>query len=269
MTDQDRAPFDPRIADWLEGDPNTAPEPTLEIVLAAFPSIKQRHGSRLPWRFSLMPTSFKLALGAAAVFVVVLGGAFALGPGSPNSVGGPGSTPSPSPITTQPPSSPEAQATVPVDWTTYTSSRFAYTIDYPADWVATPATQDWPSTGFPSPMGGFDHDTFGPPYFGSPVYVASIALKAGTTAADWLVALDGEGAAHDCQMSTARTVVVDGVDARRREGVCMSTDRMIEVAMADDRRFYLIYMFGTPAGPFTDADHATLDRFLASFRFGG
>jgi hypothetical protein len=268
MTDQDLAPFDPRIADWLEGDPNTAPEPTLEIVLAAFPSIKQRHGSRLPWRFSPMPTSFKLALGAAAIFVVVLGGALALGPRSPNNIGGPGATPSPSPSITVASPSPQAAATVPVDWTTYTSSRFAYTIDYPADWIATPATMDWPPAGFPAPMGGFDHDTFGPPSFGSPVYVSSIPLTAGKDAADWLNGLDAEGAAHDCEMSAARTVVVDGVDARRREGICMSTDRMIEVAMASDTRFYLIYMFGTPAGPFTDANRATLDQFLASFQFG-
>ena len=74
MNDQDRAAFDPRIADWLEGDPNTAPEPTLQIVLAAFPSIRQRHAMRLPWRFPSMSTMPKLALGAAAVIAVVLGG---------------------------------------------------------------------------------------------------------------------------------------------------------------------------------------------------
>ncbi len=74
MNDQDRTSFDPRIADWLEDDPNTAPEPTLQIVLAAFPSIRQRHAMRLPWRFPSMSTMPKLALGATAVFAVVLGG---------------------------------------------------------------------------------------------------------------------------------------------------------------------------------------------------
>ena len=29
--------FDPRIADWLEGDPDRAPEQVLETVLAALP----------------------------------------------------------------------------------------------------------------------------------------------------------------------------------------------------------------------------------------
>ena len=96
MNDQRKTSFDPRIADWLEADPNQAPEQALDIVLAAFPSIKQRHGSRLPWRFSPMSTSFKLALGAAAVIAVVLGGAFALGSRPPdNSIGGPGPTPTP------------------------------------------------------------------------------------------------------------------------------------------------------------------------------
>ena len=77
MTPQDEATFDPRIADWLEEDPNNAPDQAIEIVLAALPSIKQRHASRLPWRFT-MPTLPKLAIGAAAIVVVVLAGAFLL-----------------------------------------------------------------------------------------------------------------------------------------------------------------------------------------------
>ena len=62
MTPHDETTFDPRIADWLEDDPNDAPDQALEIVLAAFPSIKQRHASRLPRRFT-MTTLPKLAFG--------------------------------------------------------------------------------------------------------------------------------------------------------------------------------------------------------------
>ena len=79
MTPHDQTTFDPRIADWLEDDPNNAPDQALEIVLAAFPSIKQRHASRLPRRFT-MTTLPRLAIGAAAIVVVVLGGAFLLRP---------------------------------------------------------------------------------------------------------------------------------------------------------------------------------------------
>ena len=95
MTPQDQSTFDPRIADWLEDDPNTAPDQALEIVLAALPSIKQRHASRLPWRFT-MTTLPRLAIGAAAIVVVVLAGAFLLRPPA-SGAGGGVPTPSPSP----------------------------------------------------------------------------------------------------------------------------------------------------------------------------
>ena len=39
--------------------------------------------------------------------------------------------------------------------------------------------------------------------------------------------------------------------------------------MADDKPVLPDHMFGTPAGAFTDVNHATLDKFLASFKFGG
>jgi hypothetical protein len=64
--------FDQRIADWLEDDPDDAPDIVLSTVLAAFPSIPQRRATRAPWR----PTSmnrFLLAVGAASVVAVVLG----------------------------------------------------------------------------------------------------------------------------------------------------------------------------------------------------
>ena len=94
MTSQGQVSFDPRIADWLESDPNHAPDQVLEIVLAAFPSVDQRRGSRLPRRISTMPTNFRLAFGAAAVIAVVLGGALLLRPGAaPGGVGGPPSSP--------------------------------------------------------------------------------------------------------------------------------------------------------------------------------
>ena len=48
--------FEPRVADWLEADPDLAPAPVLSTVLAAFPSIPQRRASRVPWRFQSMST---------------------------------------------------------------------------------------------------------------------------------------------------------------------------------------------------------------------
>ncbi len=138
MNDQDRASFDPRIADWLEDDPNAAPEPTLQIVLAAFPSIRQRHAMRLPRRFPTMSTMPKLALGAAAVTAIVLGGALLTRP--PSSLDGvgvppPSASPSPSP-----------RSSTPLDtttWKPFTSSLYGYSAAVPMDWIATPAQAFW------------------------------------------------------------------------------------------------------------------------------
>ena len=57
--------FDPRIADWLESDPDDAPGRILETVLAAFPSIPQRRASRVPWRSLPMSAPSRLAAAAA------------------------------------------------------------------------------------------------------------------------------------------------------------------------------------------------------------
>lgn len=69
--------FDPRVADWLEDDPDTAPGQVLETVLAAIPSIPQRRAMRLPRRLLIMNRFAYLAAAAAAVVVAVV----AVGPG--------------------------------------------------------------------------------------------------------------------------------------------------------------------------------------------
>ena len=54
MNRNDAPLFDSRVADWLEEDPDLAPREALEVVLAAFPSIKQRR-PRVPWRSFDLP----------------------------------------------------------------------------------------------------------------------------------------------------------------------------------------------------------------------
>jgi hypothetical protein len=95
--------FDSRIADWLEDDPVHAPDPVLETVLAALPSIQQRRASRAPWRFPVMNRF--APFGAAAVIAIVLigGTVFLLRPGGdgvgtlPTASPSPSATPVPSP----------------------------------------------------------------------------------------------------------------------------------------------------------------------------
>lgn len=66
--------FDHRIAEWLEGDSDEAPGAVLGTVLAAFPSIPQRHASRVPWRFPHMNRFALVAAAAAMIVAVGLGG---------------------------------------------------------------------------------------------------------------------------------------------------------------------------------------------------
>jgi Tol biopolymer transport system component len=86
--------FDPRIADWLEADPDQAPAEVLDTVLAAMQSIPQRRASRAPGRFPEMFTPARAAV-AAVLGVLLIGGAILAfqRPGTSN-VGGP--VPSPS-----------------------------------------------------------------------------------------------------------------------------------------------------------------------------
>ena len=93
MTRLDLSPdFDPRIADWLEADPDDAPPAVLETVVAAFPSIPQRRAARAPWRFRPMTLTARLVAAAIAIAVVAAGGALLLRPTTPNVL----SLPSPS-----------------------------------------------------------------------------------------------------------------------------------------------------------------------------
>ena len=88
--------FEPRVADWLEADPDLAPPEVLATVRAAFPSIPQRRASRLPRRFQTMNRFALLGTAAAIVAVVGLGG-FALSSRSPGPTTGTTTTQTPSP----------------------------------------------------------------------------------------------------------------------------------------------------------------------------
>ena len=101
MNPSDKALFDARIADWLEDDPHAAPDQALDVVLAAFPSIKQRRATRVPWRFLDMSSPLKVAFAAAAIAVVV-GGVLLFGPWKPASN-----------VATPPTASPSASAVTP------------------------------------------------------------------------------------------------------------------------------------------------------------
>jgi hypothetical protein len=84
--------FDPRIADWLEADPNLAPPDVLRTVESAIPSIPQRRVMRLPWRY--LPMNRLVILGATGALIAVLGvGAWTVSSRPPAPAAAPGVTP--------------------------------------------------------------------------------------------------------------------------------------------------------------------------------
>lgn len=174
--------------------------------------------------------------------------------------------PSLSSVQSTAPPSPAAEATVPTDWATYRSPRYAYSVDYPTDWIPTEAQQDWPASGFSFPEDYAIDKWAAPPT--SPnwilMFVSSVPLKNGETSAQRIARLDADNATV-CDLTNRRDVTLDGAKARREDGMCFGADYISEVAAIKNGRFYLVYVLS--AEPFTDTTLATFDHFLESFHF--
>lgn len=144
--------FDPRIADWLEDDPDHAPDAVLETVLAAFPSIPQRRALHAPWRFRPMSQTIRLVAALVAIAIAAVGGSMLFLRGNPPPV--PLATPSPSQPTVSPSATPSASngpsskpaaswPSAPSLTTSYPSERYGYTIRIGADWKVTSGAGFW------------------------------------------------------------------------------------------------------------------------------
>ena len=158
MTRFDDPLFDPRLADWLEEDPSTAPDQALDVVLASLPSIKQRRAVRVPWRNRDMTNTLRLGLAAALVVAATLGGLYVLSSRTGPSVAAPETSP---PAQSAPPSaapSPSAAA----NRTTFTSTQYGYSVEYPTPYAVVPATEPWTGSGQIGPEEPFVDRFFAP-----------------------------------------------------------------------------------------------------------
>lgn len=252
---------EPIVAAWLEEGPNELPESTRRAIAVSTRTTTQRGRPMwTPWRTTLMNPFPKVALAALAVVAIVGGGFFLLSPGS--QVGGPSPAPPPSsaPTSSRPPS-PAPQGAVPTEWETYTSYRFGYSIDHPAEWVATPATADWAFGGL-HPEGN-NLDRFGLTPTGTRVLVSSTPISAEQTSADRIAELDAINVV--CRLSDRHEIALDGATARQEDFFCFGVDYGIEVVVANESRHFQIDLFSkTPLG---ETDRAIFQRFLDSFRF--
>ena len=166
---------------------------------------------------------------------------------------------------------PSAKATVPGNWATYRSDRFAYLVKHPSGWVVTPATDDWPNHHLPAPLSP-TVDRFGASR-DSATYlsISSDPLGPDQVPAERIAQLDfvnaGEGASPPaCLISDHGTITLDGVDARQEEMLCFEKDHLIEVAVVHGGRFYLLDIVSS--APLDAPDRATFASVVASFRFG-
>ena len=170
--------FDRAVTDWLESGSDRTPPAAIDGVLLAVKTTPQERDLRIPWRFRQMPTYLRLAAGIAIVAFLGVGALVLLNPAP--GFGRP-ATPAPSPAPTLRPSG----------TATYTSARYGYSIDYPTELEARPATSDWPAGWVISPESGF-LDRFVGTGLGttSPnefyVGLASQPLPAGMSAAHWM-----------------------------------------------------------------------------------
>lgn len=248
MTTFDRDPlFDPRISDWLEADPDRAPEIVLEAVVAALPSIPQRHASRLPWRFPAMSTFAKVAVTAIAVIAIGIVGVIALQPSGGRTAG---SAPSPSPT---PVPSPTAAPSTPPLSETFTSKMNGISIAYPTGWLTRAATQPWTMSGWP-PFEGSAGDFI---FDGSLTDHLFIALAsqplAGKTGDRWAAAAL---AADEC--APTEPVTIDGAS-----GLVGVDCNMAAVSL--DGRGYVVVLYTSGDEPWLDVyDRTWFEQLLTT-----
>lgn len=127
MTRHADAFFDPRIADWLEDDPTTAPRAVLDTVLAAVPSIDQRMPNRTWLPRYAAPTRIGVAAWLTlltALLLALIIGAVTVGPPRPS--------PSPTPA--------RAAHGLSGAVASYGSPVYGYTVERPVEWQVRSAT---------------------------------------------------------------------------------------------------------------------------------
>jgi hypothetical protein len=234
MTRSDEPLFEPRIADWLEDDPHAAPQQALEVVLAAFPSIKQRRTWRAPWRFTMPTVTKALALGVTAL-IIVFGSAWLLGPRQPSIA-----TPSPS-LSASPRASTEPLGSLQPSgpaMTLFVSPQYGYSVEAPSAYQFIAATETWPAGEALGPETAWtDRFRAGTNFVG----IASQPLPEGTTPDGWLDAYALSVETRECGASANDwTPATVGTDPARTVSFECGGDEAAEYAWVVDGRGWVV-----------------------------
>jgi hypothetical protein len=141
--------FEHAVREWLDAGSDRTPSDAIGAVLLAVKTTPQERDLRIPRRFTLMASSMRLAAGVALAAIV---GVAALALLNQTSGVATPSTPTPQPSPTSGVMSPAPSRTTgpTAPPSTFTSSRYGYSIDLPAGWTGYPAFLAWDGTSAPA-----------------------------------------------------------------------------------------------------------------------
>jgi hypothetical protein len=238
----DRA-FERATRDWLEDGSDKTPSATIDAVLLAVRTTPQERDLRIPWRTPIMTTPMRLAAAIAIVAVVGFAGLTFFRGGA--SVGGP--TPTPSCTSAPAPSAAQPPAPTPFDrgtWTTYTSSRYGFSICHPATWIELPSDHDWALPADAS-WANTAFDRFDAPDGSIAIAAWSVAVEPGTSADAWIqVNCPKYDSTCDGYQDRATPVSVDG-----HAGILVSFAEDMQAFILVDNRMYIVASL-RPAGQY-------------------
>lgn len=174
--------------DWLELGPSRAPDRPVKEALALIEVTPQERAWTGPFEHA-WARRHRLAMTVATVVLVTFVGTLVLVRIDPGP--GPAISPSPSPTASidpsvsAPPAASSVEVAPPVLTAFFTSPRHGFSIQYPGDWIVTPATTSW-QPGAINLWGSAAVDEFR----GATVRFAGTSqpLEPGQTAEGWLVA---------------------------------------------------------------------------------
>jgi hypothetical protein len=242
--------FDARLADWLEDDPDRAPDEVLRTIGAALPSVPQRRALSL-WRGSRPAWAVRYGYVAAAVAVIALLTSVGLA-----IIGGshPGPTPSPAPT-----GRPATTLAV------FESPLYGYGIDYPIGWEYQTASEQLLPLGLPE-LYGTTVDSFTSPAAGAlpnaKLIGAAASLAEGTSLAQWTTDVEGPQCGPPADQ---KSITVAGEPALLTTFTeCHGYFHLWATVVRQGVGFHIVWLnFNGTEGQ----DRQLFDRILATFTF--
>jgi hypothetical protein len=251
--------FDPRIAEWLEDDPDRAPSIVLEALTRALPAIPQRR------RWLPMPRAnelFGLAMAAVVLVVVAVGIGVWLGRNA--SPGGPTVTVTPAATVPATPT-PASTSTPAAELKSITSPTHGWTAEIPTTWRLRAATQEWPPNTYPVPGAAYTDNLEPETSDGFPAFDVNVrALEPGETREEFLAFMTAANEEDGVEVLDEGEVVVDGETGRiQRQRLPFYGGW--EVIVFHEGRAYVIYWVDGELR--LDERAVIFNQILSSFRF--